>query len=209
MLKSSFQKNYSLSSYRLGGGRGSNYPTPETSSSTTRHGSDQDAHRVVAWVKKILRDYGECRLLGCGAVCVYYKPTFRRLLPSNFPARVISFTLKMEATSSSEKSVHNKLTRHHIPEDGIRHRNLWIPQNLHLKRFFLWIPGWIEILSSRGVSWEVWRTFIIHKVAGGGGFPDKLLQVHNETYERAAAPIPDSQSQQMRKAFAHVSSRSP
>jgi hypothetical protein len=32
-----------------------------------------------------------------------------------FLARVISFALKMEATRTSEKSVHNKSTRPHIP----------------------------------------------------------------------------------------------
>jgi hypothetical protein len=38
-----------------------------------------------------------------------------------FLACVISSTLKMEATHSSETSVCNKPTRHHIPEDGILH----------------------------------------------------------------------------------------
>jgi hypothetical protein len=41
---------------------------------------------------------------------------------------VISSTLKMEATCSSETSVYNKPTWHHIPEDGVipsyRHENL-------------------------------------------------------------------------------------
>jgi hypothetical protein len=38
-----------------------------------------------------------------------------------FLARVISSTLKMEATRSTETSVYNKPTRRHIPEDGIHH----------------------------------------------------------------------------------------
>jgi hypothetical protein len=38
-----------------------------------------------------------------------------------FLVRVISSTLKMEATLSSETSVYNKPTRRHIPEDGILH----------------------------------------------------------------------------------------
>jgi hypothetical protein len=36
-------------------------------------------------------------------------------------ARVISTTLKMEATCSSETSVYSKPTRRHIPEDGQLH----------------------------------------------------------------------------------------
>jgi hypothetical protein len=32
-----------------------------------------------------------------------------------------SFTLRMEETRSSETSVYNKLTRCHVPEDGILH----------------------------------------------------------------------------------------
>jgi hypothetical protein len=36
-----------------------------------------------------------------------------------FLVRVISSTLKMEETISSETSVYNKSTRHHFPEDGI------------------------------------------------------------------------------------------
>jgi hypothetical protein len=35
--------------------------------------------------------------------------------------RVISSTLKTEETRSSETSVYNKPTRHHIPEEGILH----------------------------------------------------------------------------------------
>jgi hypothetical protein len=75
----------------------------------------------------------ECHL-GCGTVRVYYKPFRRKFgMPSNcsqsvsnhlktFPFfRVISSTLKMEATRSSEMSVYNKPTGRHIPEDGIVH----------------------------------------------------------------------------------------
>jgi hypothetical protein len=40
-----------------------------------------------------------------------------------FLARVVSATLKMEATRSSETSVYNKLTRRQFPEDGILHNN--------------------------------------------------------------------------------------
>jgi hypothetical protein len=38
---------------------------------------------------------------------------------THFLARVISYALKMEVTCSSETSVYNKLTRRHIPKDGI------------------------------------------------------------------------------------------
>jgi hypothetical protein len=38
-----------------------------------------------------------------------------------FLVRGISSALKMEATRSSETSVYNKLTRRHIPDDGILH----------------------------------------------------------------------------------------
>jgi hypothetical protein len=38
-------------------------------------------------------------------------------------SHVISFTLKMEATCSSETSDYNKPTRHRIPEDGILQSN--------------------------------------------------------------------------------------
>jgi hypothetical protein len=68
----------------------------------------------------------DCRLVGCGDVWVYYKPTFRKnVSPQHrlvfFFARVISSTLKLEATRSSEMSVYNKPTRRHIAEDGILH----------------------------------------------------------------------------------------
>jgi hypothetical protein len=36
-------------------------------------------------------------------------------------ARVISYTVKIDATRSSETSVYNKPTRSHIPEDVILH----------------------------------------------------------------------------------------
>jgi hypothetical protein len=56
------------------------------------------------------------------------KKSVRRLLTDIFFARVISSTLKMEATRSSETSVYNIPTGRHIPEDGIlhshRHENL-------------------------------------------------------------------------------------
>jgi hypothetical protein len=41
--------------------------------------------------------------------------------PTLFLARVMSSTLMMEATRSSETSIYNKPTRYHIPEDGIFH----------------------------------------------------------------------------------------
>jgi hypothetical protein len=69
-------------------------------------------------------DYVECRLLGCGAVWVYYKKTFWRTVSSHlqgltcFLAHVISSTLKMEATRSSQMSVH-KPTLCPIPENSI------------------------------------------------------------------------------------------
>jgi hypothetical protein len=43
-----------------------------------------------------------------------------------FFARVISYTLKMEATSSSEKSVYNEPTRRHIPEDSLLHYGVYL-----------------------------------------------------------------------------------
>jgi hypothetical protein len=43
------------------------------------------------------------------------------LPPNTFPRSRISFTLKMEATHSSETSVYNKPTRRQIPEDCILH----------------------------------------------------------------------------------------
>jgi hypothetical protein len=55
--------------------------------------------------------YEERCLLGCGAVLVYYKATFR----------------SMEATCSSETSVNNKPTRRHIPEDGILENPIRFP----------------------------------------------------------------------------------
>jgi hypothetical protein len=92
-------------------------------------------------------DYEECRLLGCGAVQILYKPTFRRKVPPPSPgqkkkekksaseepawadgyshftlvprSRIFSSTLKMEAIRSSETSVYTISTRRHIPEDGI------------------------------------------------------------------------------------------
>jgi hypothetical protein len=41
-----------------------------------------------------------------------------------FLARVISYTLTMDTTRSSETSAYNKHTRPHIPEDGIIHSHL-------------------------------------------------------------------------------------
>jgi hypothetical protein len=37
-------------------------------------------------------------------------------------SRILSSTLKMEATRSSETSIYNKPTRCHIPEDGSLHK---------------------------------------------------------------------------------------
>jgi hypothetical protein len=42
-------------------------------------------------------------------------------LSNTFLARVISSTIKLEVTRSSEMSVYIKPTRRHIPEDGILH----------------------------------------------------------------------------------------
>jgi hypothetical protein len=60
------------------------------------------------------------------APCVYYKPTFRKNVKppystvlTLFFARVISSTLKIEATHSFETSVYNKPARRQFPEDGI------------------------------------------------------------------------------------------
>jgi hypothetical protein len=53
------------------------------------------------------RERGE--VLDCNSYCL-----------NTFP-RVISSNQKMEATCSSETSVCNKPTQHHIPEDGILH----------------------------------------------------------------------------------------
>jgi hypothetical protein len=71
-------------------------------------------------------DYEEFRLLGCGAMWVYYKPTFRRMsTPFSGEKKYRSeetcnaVPKKVEATRSSETSVYNKSTRHHIPEDFI------------------------------------------------------------------------------------------
>jgi hypothetical protein len=67
----------------------------------------------------------------CDAMWVYYKlPSEDRVASifrveatglTLFLARVISSTLKMEATRSSAISVYNKPTRRHIPENGILH----------------------------------------------------------------------------------------
>jgi hypothetical protein len=46
----------------------------------------------------------------------------------------MSFTLKMEATRSSETSVYNNPTRLHIPEDGILHTSMFIQFFVALKR---------------------------------------------------------------------------
>lgn len=58
-------------------------------------------------------DYEECRVMGCGGVwvnvLVSYRLTFLR-------SRYLSYP-EMEATSSSEKTVYNKPTRRHIPEE--------------------------------------------------------------------------------------------
>jgi hypothetical protein len=43
-------------------------------------------------------------------------------------ACVLSSTLKMEATRSSETPVFNKPTQSHIPEDGVLHKQLLVPQ---------------------------------------------------------------------------------
>jgi translation elongation factor EF-G len=51
-------------------------------------------------------------------VLQYYTVSYRVSLVL---ARVISSTLKMKATRSSETSVHNKRTRCHIQEDSIPH----------------------------------------------------------------------------------------
>jgi hypothetical protein len=64
-----------------------------------------------------------------------------------FLARVISSTLKMEDTRSSETSVYNKHTRRHIPKDDILHIHIMVRhlrrQNLVIeypKTYFL--QGW-------------------------------------------------------------------
>jgi hypothetical protein len=55
---------------------------------------------------------------------------FWDVAPSNtFPRSCISFTLKMEATCSSERSVYNKLTQHHIPEDILRNFHKLMKKN--------------------------------------------------------------------------------
>jgi hypothetical protein len=58
--------------------------------------SDVDSYVIV----RNLLDSVECRLLGCSAVWVYYKPTFR------INAFSRSSTLKIEAKRSSETSVY-------------------------------------------------------------------------------------------------------
>jgi hypothetical protein len=85
----------------------------------------------------------ECRLSGCGAVWVYYKPTVRKNASPPFP--VISSTLNTEEIRSSETSGYNKPTRRHIPEDAILHSQR--PENFKTYRG---VTGHILNLSRPG-----------------------------------------------------------
>jgi hypothetical protein len=81
--------------------------------------------------------HGECHLLRCGAVRVYYKPVFWKNVspPSSgytvsnrlilFLACVIYFTLKMEVIHSSEVSIYNKPTWCHFSGDDILQLCYW------------------------------------------------------------------------------------
>jgi hypothetical protein len=51
--------------------------------------------------------------------------------------RIASSTLKMEATRSSETSVHTRSTRRHIPEDGILHSHRCENLKSYLPIYFL------------------------------------------------------------------------
>jgi hypothetical protein len=62
---------------------------------------------------------------GLTAVPLYYSRNSSQFVNDHltlFLAHIISSTLKMEATCSSETSVYNKPTRCHIPEDVLLHQ---------------------------------------------------------------------------------------
>jgi hypothetical protein len=81
------------------------------------------ARHVLPKCRFIINLHG--RLLGCGAVLVYYKPTFRRKEspPSSGYKKLQSNLFLVCSPRSSEMSVYNKRTRRHIPEDGTVHNH--------------------------------------------------------------------------------------
>jgi hypothetical protein len=77
----------------------------------------REEHRPRVFVNRVLwRIFGTQSIIARGG---RWKPPSNRL--TLFLTRVISSTLKMEATPSSETTVYNKSTRCHVPEDDILH----------------------------------------------------------------------------------------